>query len=406
MAFHEAFADIVAIFQHFTFPELLRDELSRVHGDLWQASILSDLARQFGQALHNGRALRRAIDPDRKPDDDEEPIKPLRAYSEAKEPHERGAILVAAVFEGFLAIYQRRTRDLFRLASGGSGIVSGALHPDLVNRLADEAVDTAQRILTICIRALDYMPPIDPTFGDYLRAVVTADADMSPDRGLGYRVALAEAFNKRGIYPESITSVAPDSLLWQTPDGPVQSSRMNEFLRTLNLSAYSQSSRRQAYQSAKKNAALLHEWLLNNLDVEMAIDLGLDFRPPVTGGRPRFEVHSVRPALRVTEEGEPRTDVVAVITQYRDMPMSPDGPPGATWTYRGGCTLILDRGYDTPPIRFAITRPVWNNHRAAKILAFNGGRRFGLNALYGDEEQTTRGEPFAALHSGLTGGGS
>ena len=62
LAFHEAFADIVAIFQHFTLPELLRFEIARLRGDLTQASMLSDLARQFGQSLHNGRALRRALD--------------------------------------------------------------------------------------------------------------------------------------------------------------------------------------------------------------------------------------------------------------------------------------------------------------------------------------------------------
>ena len=62
LAFHEAFADIVAMFQHFTLPELLRFEIARLRGDLTQASMLSDLARQFGQSLHNGRALRRALD--------------------------------------------------------------------------------------------------------------------------------------------------------------------------------------------------------------------------------------------------------------------------------------------------------------------------------------------------------
>ena len=36
LAFHEAFADIVAMFQHFTFPELLRFEIARTRGDLRQ----------------------------------------------------------------------------------------------------------------------------------------------------------------------------------------------------------------------------------------------------------------------------------------------------------------------------------------------------------------------------------
>jgi hypothetical protein len=62
LAFHEAFADIVAIFQHFTLPELLRFEIARLRGDLTQASMLSDLARHFGEAQHSGLALRRGVD--------------------------------------------------------------------------------------------------------------------------------------------------------------------------------------------------------------------------------------------------------------------------------------------------------------------------------------------------------
>ena len=85
-------------------------------------------------------------------------------------------VLVSAVYEGFVSTYQRRTRDLLRLATGGSGrLPEGELHPDLVNRLTQECVRTAQSVLAMCIRATDYLPPVDPTFSDYLRAMVTAD---------------------------------------------------------------------------------------------------------------------------------------------------------------------------------------------------------------------------------------
>ena len=40
--------------------------------------------------------------------------------------HARGAILVAAVFDAFLSIYRSRTRDLLRLASGGTGVLPRA----------------------------------------------------------------------------------------------------------------------------------------------------------------------------------------------------------------------------------------------------------------------------------------
>jgi hypothetical protein len=310
----------------------------------------------------------------------------------------RGAILVAAIFEAFVAIYSRDSADLFRIATGGTGTLApGAIHPDLVARLADTAVDTAQRMLTLCIRALDYMPPVDPTFGDYLRALVTADADLAPDRGYGYRVALAEAFTRRGIYPDDIAAVSPDSLLWQPPGPELQAPSLSDFLRKLDLGAYTQSNRLQAFKSARENAAKLHGWLKDHLSAGAARSLGLDFDPRPDGQKLPFEVHSVRPAQRITADGEWRTDVVAVITQsQRRSETSPGLPP-----FRGGCTLLLDRGYDADPVRYAIVRPIWNAARKARMedyLTAGGG---GPNGLYGTDRGGRRNEPFAMLHNDL-----
>src|SRR5436190_13349564 len=47
-AFHEGFADIVAIFQHFSFPDILRLLIQESHTDLRQSGPLVELARQFG----------------------------------------------------------------------------------------------------------------------------------------------------------------------------------------------------------------------------------------------------------------------------------------------------------------------------------------------------------------------
>ena len=408
LAFHEAFADVVAIFQHFTFPELLRYEMKRLRGNLGQESMLSDLARQFGQSLHNQRALRQAIQPGSQLDDDAETAPaPLQNYMDTAEPHERGAILVAAVFEAFTSIYTRRTEDLIRIATGGTGLLSaGAIPPDLVERLVAEAVDTAQRVLTAAIRALDYMPPVDPTFGDYLRAIVTADADLAPDRGMGYRVAFAEAFARRGIYPPDITSVSPDGLLWQSPADPEKWQGLGKFLRTLDLSAYSQTDRRRAYESARDCAKALHEWLIGRLahDRNLAITLGLDPDLKRDDGNPLFEVHSVRPALRTTADGEPRTDIVALITQRKKVPVDPASPDGASFEFRGGCTLLLDREYNVQcPIRFAISRPIWNRDREARVREYLGGAGPALSGLTygGDAPEPALREPFAILHETL-----
>ena len=174
LAFHEGFADIVAIFQHFTFPDVLADAIARTRGDLRSPTTLVTLANQFGHATGKGDALRSALA-------DADP----RTYATSTEPHERGSILVAAVFDAFFAVYQTRILDLVRIATEGRGVLpQGDLHPDLVDRLAREASGAAQDVLTMCIRAFEYLPPVDITLGDYLRALVTADYDLVAEEGV------------------------------------------------------------------------------------------------------------------------------------------------------------------------------------------------------------------------------
>jgi hypothetical protein len=217
LAFHEAFADIVALFQHFTYPGVLRDQIARTRGDPLRESVLGQLAQQFALASGRGDALRSYLGgkdasgkwQPRKPD----PI----LLAKTAEPHDRGAILVAAVFGAFMKVYTTRTRDLFRIASEGTGIMrEGDIHPDLVNRLAEEAQRCADRALQMSIRAIDYCPPVGITFGDYLRAIITADFDMYPVDVENGRLAFIESFREWGISPRGIRSMAEDSLLWPT----------------------------------------------------------------------------------------------------------------------------------------------------------------------------------------------
>ena len=216
LAFHEAFADLVAIFQHFTLPGVLAQQIAATRGDLETENLLAKLAIQFGRVTGRGGSLRDAlggIDPAtgrwRRPEPDPSEI------SRTHEPHARGAILVAAIFEAFLTIYKSHTADLRRIATGGTGrLPEGDIHPDLVARCAAEAEKVAQRVLSICIRALDYLPPVDVTFGDYVRALITADVDLVPDDPRRYRVAFIAAFRNRGIYPRDVRTLSIESLRW------------------------------------------------------------------------------------------------------------------------------------------------------------------------------------------------
>ncbi len=227
LAFHEAFADIVAIFQHFTLPGVLLDQIQRTRGDLRVDNLLVKLASQFARATGQGGALRNALG-ERRPGGRMEPDPEKLGHT--IRPHERGAILVAAVFEAFLRIYENRIKDLRRIATGGTGVLpKGDIHPDLTGRLSAEATNASQHVLNICIRALDYLPPVDVTFGDFLRSLITADADFYPNDMRHYRLAFVEAFRERGIYPNDVRTLSEDSLRWSPIDGE-EREQLKDFL--------------------------------------------------------------------------------------------------------------------------------------------------------------------------------
>ncbi len=213
LAFHEGFADIVALFQHFTMTEVVEQEIAASAGSLRTSGLLTGIAAQFGHATGRSGALRYALQLIA----EEATGGSVHKLEDVAEPHARGQFLVAAIFDAFVTIYERRTADLLRLAGYRPG--SGTPLPiELTRRLAREAAKTADQMLRMCVRGLDYMPPVDNSFGEYLRAIITADADLVPDDPLGYRVAFADAFRKRGIPVPGCISYAPASLMWDEPD--------------------------------------------------------------------------------------------------------------------------------------------------------------------------------------------
>jgi hypothetical protein len=318
LAFHEAFADIVALFQHFSFPEVLRHQIAKTRGDLASQNLLGQLAQEFGGATGRYGALRDAIgtvNPDTKRWERSQPD--ATQIERTFEPHARGALLVAAVFDAFLSIYQSRVSDLVRLATSGSGVLpEGDIHPDLVNRLADEAAKSAQHILNMCIRALDYCPPVDLTFGEYLRALITADYDLVPDDRRGYRVAIVEAFRQRGIYPRDMRHLSPDSLRWQCPtdeDNRELCFRGAKELQHLSAVWNLTTDRAEIHRKMKLACVDLYHWIKKRRSQQTHVLMGLDLSP----GGPPVEVHSARPTRRVGPEGQMLTLLVIEITQRR-----------------------------------------------------------------------------------------
>jgi hypothetical protein len=348
------------------------------------------------------------------------------------------------VFDAFLAIYRGRVADLLRIATGGTGrLPEGEIHPDLVNRLANEAARTAERFLQNGIRALDYCPPVDITFGDYLRAMVTADRDFGSDESMFYSVALVEAFRRRGIYPREVRTLSVDALLWPVPDGldafdvpgfiqaiymgrvadeadeddghpgpAINPKRLNDEFMTWAI----MSDRKKAYARMHADAKLVHAWVAENAEelgsgevLGLALAEGEGYRT-IAGrkGKPLFEVHSVRPARRQGADGRPVTDLVVQITQKRRGYQDPDvqrradggqdvGEPD--FTLRGGCTLVID--LPGAEVRRCIVKDIRSETRLEYHRRYRSdGSDQSLWATYFGDSGTGDGpaEPFAMLH--------
>jgi len=395
MALHEAFADIIALMQHFTIPEILETEIGRTRGNLRTQSILGSLALQFGRATGKRGALRDSIG--RFNDAGEwVPLKRDPAdYQKVKEPHQRGSILVAAVFDAFTAIYETRTADLLRIYTGGTGVLpDGAIHPDLVRRLANEASKAAGHVLNMCIRALDYIPPVDITFGEYLRGIITADADLVQDDRYNYRVAFVEAFRKRGIYPRDLDTLSVDTLRWKgvsVEKPPPQYKQILRQLKTYADACFYITDRERLFHVTRKQRELLHERLqeIFKESPEFAGTLGLNFGFDPTAS---FEVHALRRSNRVGPDGNHRPQVVVALTQSRVIEVDGSSQPQK---FRGGSTLIVDLA--KPAVEYAIIKNIGSPHRLERTTDF-------LTSALEDPVQALllapdRKERFAALHS-------
>ena len=361
-AFHEAFADLVALFQHFTHADVLRHQIASGNGDLAAGNLLANLARQFGEAIDGRESLRTVVG--QEPD----PAK----YRVVRESHDRGGLLVAALFQAFLTIYRARVADLLRIATRGRQETSKeALQTDVVNRMAHEAAKSAGHLLNMCIRALDYLPPLEPTFGDFLRAFITADTVVVPDDDRHYRLAIIDAFRQWGLYPRDVNTLSETSLVWRGPNARQQEllSRLPETwwsvvdpAEALAWQASPDVDRRRVWNGMRRSRARLHNAItdaladeMNGISVAEIQELGRALGLDLLHGDP-FEVHAIRPCTRIGPDGQVVIDYVVSITQRvpkRYLP--PDRPEPAKWP-RGGCTMILDGR--SRSLRYIVTKNV------------------------------------------------
>ncbi len=308
-AFHEGFADIVALLSVFSLPEVVgaaiggsdaaRVPRSKLAAGELRRSLLFGLGEQMGAELSasGAGALRQPL-----------MIEPAAGWIDEKsyaEPHRRGEILAAAVLNGFFEVWTRRLATL-----GGDEIDRG--------RVVEDGFHAAEHLLTMSIRAIDYAPPVDLEFHDFLSALLTADAETHPDDSrFRYRDALRASFAGFGIRPRS---KGPGGV-WEPPEGALCYEGLH-------------------FESMQRDAEEVFRFLWRNREA-LCLEADSD-----------THVESVRPCLRLGADGFLLRETVAEYVQTRRVSAGelgrlairkPDGMTGDfPLTLHGGGALIFD----------------------------------------------------------------
>jgi hypothetical protein len=319
-AFHEGFADVIALLSMFSLPDVVDKGLDLTGGgrgklisrellkkEKLKETFLLGLAEEMGQEVlaARGDALRRSVGIKAG-----EPYMSTTLHPEFKEPHRRGELLVAAVLNALLDVWLERISKIGTVADG-------KMDRSIVR---DEGARAASHLLTIAIRAIDYCPPTDLAFSDYLSALLTVDREVVPDDGkYGYRRRLLKNFNDYGIQPDAGTDVDGT---WKRCDAEL---------------IY----RRNHYESMLHDKEEVFRFIWENRG---ALEIDKDSY---------LEVQSVRPAHRIGPDGFVLHETVAEYVQILTLQANelrktlginpPDGiPPLRRIRIFGGAALIFD----------------------------------------------------------------
>jgi len=382
-AFHEAFADIVALLSIFSLPEIVAAALgdspvapgkskviplidaNHVTMEALQHSILSGVAKQVGQELKppgnevdevRGAALRQSVLL--------EPRTDLLSEANYQEAHHRGEILVAAFMRSFLRLWRDRIEGL------------GTFGGDRYNRdmVVEEGAKVADHLLTMAIRALDYCPPTDMDFGAYLASLLTADAELIPDDRHGYRSAIRETFASYGILLPAADCLAEEGTWCPFAETqPITYARTN-------------------FESMLRDRDEVFRFVWENRDA-----LGISERVPI-------EVDSVRPSIRQGPDGFFVKETVVTYVQTLDMFASEcqsllgfERPAGMSTRLRlqvfGGGTIIFDQ-YGR--IKYHIAHRLRDQDRQKRRLEY-------LAAIGETAPRRGTRDRFAALHRARAG---
>jgi hypothetical protein len=198
---------------------------------------------------------------------------------------------------------------------------------------------------------------VDLTFGEFLRAMITADFDLVPEDPWGYRESLILAFRRYGITVPDVPDLSEQALLWRPPPenlGAIPGLSFSELVRPRrpNDSPSQQELRRCALELGRFVIQPQRRRLFG------LVAPRTDRRAPVE--RPVIE--SIRALRRIRPDNSIDFDLVAEITQRRKLGKG-------RWFY-GGSTVII--GADGE-VRYAIVKHVDSSRRQKTFTAHMAG---------------------------------
>jgi hypothetical protein len=238
------------------------------------------------------------------------------------------------------------------------------------------------------VRAFDYLPPVDVTFGDVVRAIVTSDHSLYPTDPLGLRGNLIEALRRRGVYPERVISLTDRALIWPSPNGTLSFSDGNPPVpleelvleASMNLDPASV-----AGQKPERVFGALNRWARNH-----AVAIGFEPTLPIA-------LDSVHVAYRQADDCQPRPEIVVQFTQRREDLEEVEQrhlAPDARTPLRAGTTLIARVDGE---IQHIISKPLplinpGNDIESEYVSAYGQDRLNGMRNFLG---QVSDADPLA-----------
>jgi hypothetical protein len=262
------------------------------------------------------------------------PSKDYLASEEYQEPHRRGEVLVAAMMNAFLHMWSERLEHLGEKRKGKLDR----------SKVVEEGADLAAVLLASAIRALDYAPPVDLSFCDYLSALLTADQEVRPGSDDRYQLRqnVRSSFESYGINP---AEKADGNGMWLPPADDLHYERTH-------------------FEPMQRDADEVFHFVWENRAKEY---LDLD-------AEAYTRVESVRPCIRVGEDGFTLRETVAEYVQILKLKAGelpelklekPDGMADELEIYLyGGGALIFD---EYGRLKYHVYNPVCGSKQNGRL---------------------------------------